>query len=404
MKALPLVIAAAVAGSLLGVAMAYVSVGPAIGPQLPNITDSNAADSAALGDGPDKIAAPRVKVDNLTHDFGVMQRGSTESHEFTIENVGDGPLRITVGDTSCKCTVGEVEDGEIPPGQSTPVKLEWVARVLAGDFRQTANLLTNDPLQSQLVLTVEGQVVEATGLEPQDFNFGRVSVDKAASAKVTLLSYDQTDLEVTAEAPEGRVDSESEYTVDVTPIAKQDLPDKKAKAGVSIKLTATPGMPIGRIHDWVSIETNLPTLSEFEVPVFGRVEGDLTIHGRGWNPELGVLNLGMVKGNVGKSSKLRVSLKGDAATLPLDEIKLKVVETDPQELEIDLGDPREVREGVVHVPLEVSVPVGTRPMVRLNSGGQKPDGTFRHPDGIVRLKGENAQIPEIELKVRFAVE
>lgn len=403
MKALPLVIAAAIVGSLIGAAMAYVSVGPAIGPQLPGESDSLAA-SATSEDGPDKILSPRVKVENATHDFGVMQRGSTESHEFTISNTGEGPLRLTVGETSCKCTVGEVENGEIPPGESTPVKLEWVARVMAGPFRQTANLLTNDPLESQLVLTVEGEVVDATGLIPQDFNLGRVSTKKEATAKVALVAYDQQQMEVTATAPEPRVDSESEYTVVVTEIPEDELPDEEAKSGVFITLTATPGMPIGQINDWVTIETSLPTLPKFEVPVFGRVEGDLSIHGRGWNPDTGVLNLGMVKGKVGKSSKLRVSLKGEAAKLDLKDIQLKVVETDPPELSIKLGEARQVREGVVHVPLEVAVPAGTRPMVRLNSGGQKPDGTFRYPDGVVRLKGDLPQIPEIELGVRFAVE
>jgi hypothetical protein len=41
-------------------------------------------------------AAPKVKVDNPVYHAGEIPQGKEISHEFTIENIGDEPLTITV--------------------------------------------------------------------------------------------------------------------------------------------------------------------------------------------------------------------------------------------------------------------------------------------------------------------
>ena len=41
-------------------------------------------------------AVPRVKIDNPVFHAGSIPQGKEISHEFTIENIGDEPLTITV--------------------------------------------------------------------------------------------------------------------------------------------------------------------------------------------------------------------------------------------------------------------------------------------------------------------
>ncbi|HOO38959.1 MAG TPA: hypothetical protein PLU81_10665 [Deltaproteobacteria bacterium] len=41
-------------------------------------------------------AAPRVKVDNPVYHAGEIPQGKEISHEFTIENIGDESLTMTV--------------------------------------------------------------------------------------------------------------------------------------------------------------------------------------------------------------------------------------------------------------------------------------------------------------------
>ncbi|MEM8865981.1 MAG: DUF1573 domain-containing protein [Planctomycetota bacterium] len=411
MKLLPMIFIAAAIGGGLGVAMAYTIVGPAESDPFAAIAEKSAAKKSAASPAASVAPAsqPQVVVDEPTFNFGVMQKGAKRSHAFVVRNEGDTPLVLTAGETTCKCTDFVTDTAPVPPGGETQVKLEWVAKTTPGPFRQKANLKTSDPSNPLVELYVEGEVVEPTGLFPRSFALGRIGADQRRTAAVVLMTYDQDELEVTADPPvsdDESVDGETggksrseAYSLEVEQLTPENLPDERAKAGVRVTLTAGPGLPVGVVNDWVTLNTNLPDAETLQVPILGRVEGDLSVHGPGWSAETGVLAFGIVKSEVGKKTKLRVSIKGPNAA----DANLAIDEVDPPELQVELGDPRQVREGVIHVPLSVEVPAGTRPMVRLNNG-RKPDGTYAYPEGIVRLTSDLKSTPEIELRVRFAVE
>ncbi|MBM4092928.1 MAG: DUF1573 domain-containing protein, partial [Planctomycetes bacterium] len=59
---------------------------------------------------------PRVRVDNPTHDFGRMDPLTERSHTFVIRNIGDAPLRLEQGPTTCKCTLSGLSNRHVLPG------------------------------------------------------------------------------------------------------------------------------------------------------------------------------------------------------------------------------------------------------------------------------------------------
>jgi hypothetical protein len=65
-------------------------------------------------------------------------------------------------------------------------------------------------------------------------------------------------------------------------------------------------------------------------------------------------------------------------------------------LKVAFGEPRKLKEALHHVPIEIEVPAGTRPMVRL--------GTAQGEAGRIVLKTTHPKIPELVVGVRFAVE
>ena len=186
-----------------------------------------------------------------------MQRGATEAHEFVFTNVGSTPLKLEVGRTTCKCTLGEVAARPLEPGESTPVRLEWVAKSGGGQFRQTATVLTNDPRKPTVDLQVEGLITDHTGLQPKEFLLGRMSADEAGEASVYLASYDEgpdaKPLEATVRMSDS-TPSPERYGFVVEPVAAADLPIERATSGVKITVKAGPGLPIGSLTEWVSIE------------------------------------------------------------------------------------------------------------------------------------------------------
>ena len=63
---------------------------------------------------------PAVEVGETEYDFGSMDSNATDSHEFIFRNVGDAPLTLEAGKTTCKCTLSDIGDGTILPGESGP--------------------------------------------------------------------------------------------------------------------------------------------------------------------------------------------------------------------------------------------------------------------------------------------
>ncbi len=338
---------------------------------------------------------PSFSVDETKYDFGEMQRGSEQSRTFTVTNKGDAPLSVRVGNTSCKCTVGDVEQRPIAPNESVPVKLTWTAKSLPGPFRQTATLITTDPRQPQVELAVEGVVTDVSGLEPQMWYFGRMRAGEPQTASVTLMAYQQSAVEVT-KAEVTRPEAADWFDIKIVPLDQGKLPDPVAKAGVRVDVTAKKGLPLGEINEWIHIESNLPPDSgrdvwAREVGIAGRVEGDLSIRGTQWSEPLGAVNLGWVDGAKGGEAKLFISTKGERA----GEVKFEVVSVEPSVVEIEIGEPKQIREGVTHTDLVVRIPPGTATMNHL--------GSDQGEAATVRLKTGHPVTPEMTFGVRFGV-
>jgi hypothetical protein len=384
MRILGVILVAAVIGSAVGAAIAYVEVRPGAAPPV-RVTAGTGQKAEPAG------KQPRVEVDQMIYEFGAMQRGTTKSHEFEFRNAGDAPLTLTVGGTSCKCTIGNVSNEAIQPGKSVKVKLEWSALVNPGPFRQTASILTNDPRQSRIELSVEGEVTEATGIYPPDFTFDKVAAGEAKSADVYLMAMAQDDLNVSH--PElSNTETRQFFDVVVEPVDRKSLPNPAAKAGVRVRVTTKPGLRMGRFDQWLAVSTNIPDAEKIKIPIVGRVVGNISVYGRMWNEDQGVLRLGRVKSAEGVKAPLTVVIRGDKA----EGTELTVATIDPPELKAKLGEPKKVKDGLVHVPLEIEIPAGTPPMARLDID--------QHDEARVVLKTNQPDIPEVVLGIRFAVE
>jgi hypothetical protein len=149
---------------------------------------------------------------------------------------------------------------------------------------------------------------------------------------------------------------------------------------------------LGRFDQWLTVSTNIPDAETIMIPVIGRVIGDVSIYGRMWNEEQGVLRLGRVKSAEGASALLNVVVRGAGA----DQVKFSVASVDPPELVAKLGEPKRVKNELVHVPLTIEVPPGTPPMARLDID--------QHDEARVVLKTSRPDVPEVVLGVRFIVE
>jgi hypothetical protein len=384
MRILSIILIAALLGGAVGGALAYVEVR--------SDRDTIAASTGDEGVSEPELEGklPRVQVDEPNFNFGQMERGREKSHEFVIRNVGDAPLKLTVGPTSCKCTLSEVKAGAIAPGESTNVKLEWSAKSDQGPFRQTATIHTNDPRQPDVELQIDGEIVGISGLQPTEFNFDKLAVDESKSAEVYVMAMLQDDLTVNS-AELTSEDTRDKFDVKIEPVERDKLPIKTAQAGVRITLTSKPGLPVGRFNQYLTLNTNLKEGEKLHVPVLGRVVGDISVHGTNWREEEGVLMLGRVEGSKGRKERVNVVVRGENA----ENVKFEIGSVDPPELKVTIGEPKRLTATLLHVPVDIEVPPGTRSMIRL--------ATAQGEEAKIVLKTTHPTMKELAIGVRFAV-
>ena len=99
-----------------------------------------------------------IKAEKVTHDYGTIRKGSSNSADFKITNAGNNPLVISRISVACGCTRATYDKQPIAPGQTTTIRIEMTPDE-TGSFTKTAVVWCNIG-DSPLRLTVSGLTVE----------------------------------------------------------------------------------------------------------------------------------------------------------------------------------------------------------------------------------------------------
>jgi peroxiredoxin len=176
--------------------------------------------------------APRIHVEQPTHDFGQVWSGTVNKHTFKIQNLGQEPLKITKIQRSCGCTVAGEYDRVIGPGALGELTLSINTNRFAGSFSKSVTVISNDPQNPKIKLTLTGNARPYIKVQPLAADFGTLGEDEAKTVilKLTNNTDDPVNITLGSEEPIGPFQPE---LVPVTPGREYDL-----------KITATP--PYGR--------------------------------------------------------------------------------------------------------------------------------------------------------------
>lgn len=371
-------------GILMGVALARARLGDAAAVVLP---DAGETGRASLSN----ISVPQVSVDQETYDFGQMERNSSQSHDFLFTNVGDAPLELTVGDTTCQCTIGKVSNNLVEPGQTVPVTLSWTAKTDEPNFRQSAEIHTNDPMKRHIRLTVMGEVSDASSYFPRQLHFGNVPLGKSETAEVKVVSKLDDQFEITGTEFVSPA-SEEHFQVDVDVLPEEEYPSPAVKSGYRVTVTTGPNLPYGQISGWLKIKTNLKRVREMDVPLAGKVVSDFSIYGPKYDETKDLLDLGQVTRTEGAERRLFVFLRGERGKA----VELTIGDTYPAYLHAELGERKVVDDDLEQIPLIVRVPPGSPQAVHLPGADGDP--------GRIVLQTNHPNVPELTIQVRFTVE
>ena len=329
---------------------------------------------------------PEVKLDEDEYDFSVMAVGGDGSHSFVVHNVGKAPLILKKGPTTCKCTISELEAGEIPPGESAIIDLTWKIRSLTPRFEQHAIIWTNDPNQEEFELVIGGNVTETFMVRPAG-TWALDDITLNANASVTGVIY--SPLLDSFEIDETQLSS-GLLIVEVKPLSTEELKELGAKSGYEVKVSASPDVPVGTFREKLTFNLMKQEFDPVEVYVKGRRTGPITFlsaRQTHWNLNNMSINLGQFDAKQGASGAIFLFVRG----LEDEEFKFTSVESDPDDLQIELKPDHNFRaRGRKKYELHFRVPPGRRPETR-SSG---------HP-AVVEIKTNHPEARTLKFQLKY---
>jgi hypothetical protein len=112
---------------------------------------------------------PRIEIDRTTVDLGEMKIGAVREMTFEIRNGGGSPLEISEIQSTCGCTVAELARRQIPPGEGTELLITFTAPRQREISYKYLFVLSNDPQNPKMRLSVRANVVTDLEWEPHLF-------------------------------------------------------------------------------------------------------------------------------------------------------------------------------------------------------------------------------------------
>lgn len=244
---------------------------------------SGLSDDTIAGPAPSKGPTGLATVnEELTHDFGIMAQEAQGAHEWILTNTGEGDLNLTVGNSTCSCTIANIAQGGekvLKPGEQTEIRLGWNTKKFSGAFQQSADILTNDPSRSTVKFAIKGEVRPAIVAMPlggsgsEGLLFSNVANDQPHKQSLAVFSFDRPELKI-----ESATIGSDRLTTEIVPLSEDN---RKAfelgQGGYEIVVTLHPSPLLGDFQEELTIETDHPLRRVVKVPVSGRIVGPINV-------------------------------------------------------------------------------------------------------------------------------
>ncbi|MCK4343200.1 MAG: DUF1573 domain-containing protein [Phycisphaerae bacterium] len=198
--------------------------------------------------------SPRLELSATEFDFGVVWKGTPAEREFTVKNVGEAPLTLSVR-SSCGCTVATKPKTPLPPGESTTFKISYKTTT-KGKARKTVTLMTNDPDQPQVKIPVHGEVKPLFTGNPQETIFFK-GLESNSQESMTIKLENQYGSPVPLTLKKGQN------------FGRFEIEFKEIEKGEKYELTATTKPPLrnGANRATVMLETGLKEMPKVQIQI-----------------------------------------------------------------------------------------------------------------------------------------
>jgi hypothetical protein len=221
---------------------------------------SLAASAAAQGSG------PAISLEPAFLDLGVLEHYQQETRNVVISNIGDDVLRIDRIESTCGCTVAELENDVLEPGEQTTLTVTFDSQKFEGPQAKSIVIFSNDPASPELEYEILADVHVPVLVDPPTKRvfFGTVRRQQDSAELVVFTSPDVPQLQVTP----SRYNEELFSFETVNPY--EGDPQK-----VLLVVRIKPEAPTGNHREFIRVETNVAEMPTVDLEAIANVVQDL---------------------------------------------------------------------------------------------------------------------------------
>lgn len=244
---------------------------------------------------------PRIEVETLAYDMGVIASTKKGRGQIKVYNRGDAPLIIQSVKSSCGCTKAKMAEKVIAPGGEAILEITVdPAKIPGFKSTKTVTILTNDPKQAATRISVTVRVQPEIEWEPEELDFGEV--DQGGTVEKTILVRQLIDgpFEITDAKIAGRPGA-FQVELEALPASEWRSPDHRE---YWLKTTLTPEARSGIIRASVTLTTSVKRRRNFRIPIRAIIKGAYTLNPR-------IVNLHYI--NPGESFEKVLTVSSDNA-------------------------------------------------------------------------------------------
>ena len=207
---------------------------------------------------------PRLELPEFHYPFGIAGVGQKVEHAFEFRNTGDEDLTISPQASGCGGPAISVEKEDIAPGESTHVTVSFTIGY-SGDVMKSAKLLTTDPTQPVVFLTLHGRVPHDLRMYPDRMH---IAEDKGACPTRSVTITGPAEMDIT--------EVDTEHGLLLTQLGEPAV-DEDEKKSWTLQVSLKDESFVGMIEDTIRIKTTHPERPLITIPVTGVIRGDLRI-------------------------------------------------------------------------------------------------------------------------------
>ena len=109
-------------------------------------------------DALDNASLPEMEFETTFHDFGNVQEGEKVSYAFKFKNTGNANLIISNASGSCGCTVPEIPEEPVSPGETAFIKAVFDSKGRVGLQEKSITVISN-AIPNSAMLRIKSMVI-----------------------------------------------------------------------------------------------------------------------------------------------------------------------------------------------------------------------------------------------------